>query len=199
MLIECLKFVKTLDKNIFTVINTNGYKLNSLIPYLNLIDSIALSRHHYDDKINNEIFKIIDTPTTTDIINFPNKTKLHLSCNLMKKYIGTSDEVVNYLEWASKSGCSDVGFVSLMKVNDYCEENFVDFKSLNFEDIDNVFITKNWNYKNLCRCRNYNYISTNANIIDVYSRYYVNLQYNGSSLVFDCEYLICGFNGDIIY
>lgn len=199
ILIKCLTFVKSINKNIFTVINTNGVNLNKLSPYLYLIDSIALSRHHYDDQTNFKIFNNFNLPTTKDISNFPDKSKLHLSCNLIKEYIGNSQEIVNYLEWVSITGCYDVGFVSLMQINDYCKNNFIDFKALNFENIDNVFITKNWNYNNLCRCRNYNYISKNAEIIDVYSRYYVNPTYNGSTLVFDGEYLRLGFNGEIIY
>ena len=198
-LIKCLEFVKSIDKNIFTVINTNGINLNKLSPYLHLINSIALSRHHYNDETNFKIFNNFNLPITEDISEFPDKSKLHLSCNLIKEYVGNPQEVVNYLEWVSTIGCYDVGFVSLMQVNNYCKNNFVDFKSLSFEDINNVFITKNWNFGNLCRCRNYNYISQNAEIIDVYSRYYVSPTYNGSALVFDGEYLRLGFDGEIVY
>lgn len=198
-LFNCLEFIKETNNNIFTVINTNGTHLDELKNMLPLINSIALSRHHYNDDINFKIFQNKLVPTTNDIANFPDKTKLHLSCNLMKDYIGTPEEVIKYLEWVSTTGCDDVGFVSLMTANKYCKEQFIDFKDLDFENTNSVFITKSWNYQNLCRCRNYNYIAQNAEIIDVYARYYVNSKYSGNALVFDGEYLRLGFNGEIIY
>lgn len=198
-LVDCLTFVKNINKEIFTVVNTNGTNLKLLENNLQYIDSIALSRHHYNDSINEIIFQNQLLPTTQDISQFPDKSKLHLSCNLIKEHIGNINEVLNYLEWVSTTGCYDVGFVSLMQVNNYCKENFVDFKDLNFENTDNVFVIKNWNYQNLCRCRNYNYIAKNAEILDVYARYYVNPNYSGNALVFDGQYLRLGFNGEIIY
>lgn len=199
VLIDCLTFVKNLNNDIFTVINTNGTNLKLIENNLQYINSIALSRHHYDDEINKSIFSNFSLPTTEDIRSFPNKSKLHLSCNLIKEHIGNTQEIINYLEWVSQTGCYDVGFVSLMQANEYCKKNFIDFKDLEFENIENVFITKNWNYQNLCRCRNYNYIANNAEIIDVYARYYVNPQYSGNALVFDGQNLRLGFNGEIIY
>ena len=143
----------------FTVINTNGYKINQLADLLPYIDSISLSRHHYSDMKNQTIFKLDKVPLEEEIANFPDKSKLHISCNLMKDYIGTMEEVINFLEWASSINCKDIGFVSLMPTNEYCKEQFVDFNDLNFENMQDIFITKNWNYENLCKCRNYIYIT----------------------------------------
>ena len=196
---KCLKFTKELNPNIFTVINTNGYRLNELIDVLDYINSIALSRHYYDDDINRQIFGLTKVPDETTIYRFPDKSKLHLSCNLIKDYICNSEEVVKYLEWASKIGCLDVGFVSLMPANEYCKERFVDFNELSFENIQDVFVTKNWNYENLCRCRNYVYIANNAEIIEVYSRYYKNPSYSGNALVFDGQNIRLGFNGEVLF
>ena len=116
----------------------------------------------------------------------------------MKNYIGSSEQIVDYLEWASKVGCKDIGFVSLMPINQYCQDEFVDFNELNFDQIHDVFVTKNWNYHNLCRCRNYVYIAENAELINVYARYYQNSKYSGNALVFDGLNLRLGFNGEII-
>ena len=196
---KCLKFTKELNNNIFTVINTNGYRLKELSEVIDYIDSIALSRHHYDDVINQQIFGLTKVPDETTILNFANKSKLHLSCNLIKDYICNSEEVVKYLEWASKMNCLDIGFVSLMPANEYCKEQFVDFNELNFEQIPDVFITKNWNYENLCRCRNYIYMADNAEIVEVYSRYYKNPSYSGNALIFDGQNIRLGFNGDILF
>ena len=198
LLADSINFVKQVDSSIFTVVNTNGTRLKMLTEILPFIDSVALSRHHYNDEMNKKIFNNDFVPTTKDIAEFPDKNKLHLSCNLIKEYIGSANEVVKYLEWVSTTGCSDIGFVSLMPANEYCKANFVDFKDLHFEEINNVFITKNWNYNKLCRCRNYNYIAQNSEIIDIYARYYVASEYSGNALVFDGQNLRLGFNGEII-
>jgi molybdenum cofactor biosynthesis enzyme MoaA len=199
LLKTCLTYVKNKNENIFTVINSNGFKLSQLSDMLSIIDSIALSRHHYLDNINQTIFKSQLVPSEHDIAQFPDKTKLHLSCNLMKDYIGNKEEIIKYLEWASKISCNDIGFVSLMPINDYCKKQFIDFKDINFESTPDVFITQNWNYQNLCRCRNYMYIANNTEIINVYSRYYKNPSYSGNALVYDGTNLKLGFNGEIIY
>lgn len=198
-LTNCLEYTKDMDKNIFTVINTNGSNIQKLKDIDILINSIAISRHHYDENINKEIFQSNTIPTDMMLQSYPNKEKLHLSCNLIKEYIGTPEEVIKYLNFASEIGILDIGFVSLMPANEYCKEQFVDFNDLKFDTLNNVFITKNWNYNNLCRCRNYIYIADNAEVVEVYARYYADPKYNGNSLVFDGEYLRKGFNGEIIY
>lgn len=59
---ELDKLLKLLSKyNIRITINTNGYLLPNNLDILNKyknIESIQLSRHHYEDKKNNDIFKI---------------------------------------------------------------------------------------------------------------------------------------------
>lgn len=195
LLFKCVRYVKAVDKNIFTVVNTNGI---NLIQMDNLkADSIALSRHHYDDKINNEIlgFKI-----NSEIIKkFKNKNILHLSCNLIKNYIDSEQEVIKYLEKSSELGVYDVGFVSLMKVNDFCKNNHIDFIDFDFSNFKSIKQTKIWNHNNNCRCSNFLYISeSDANIVKMYSRYYVNSNNCESTLVYDGENLRLGFNGKII-
>lgn len=195
---KCLHFIKETNPDIFTVINTNGTNIQEFIPLHNNINSIALSRHHYLDDVNQKIFNNPFVPTTEILKGFPHKEILHFSCNLMKSYIGNKEEVVRYLEEASKIGCTDIGFVSLMNVNDFCKDEFIDFKDLNFEQFEDVFITKNWNNENKCRCRNYVYVAKNAEVVRVYARYYISSDYNGSNFVFDGENLRLGFNGEII-
>ena len=57
LLAKLITTAKDIDKNIFTVINTNGMNLAKLNPIVGDIDSIALSIHHYDESVNQGIFK----------------------------------------------------------------------------------------------------------------------------------------------
>ncbi len=198
-LFECVKAVKLFDKEIFTVINTNGIHLNYLDEMSPYFDSIALSRHFYHDKQNFEIFGNLNIATEEDIRNFKNKDKLHISCNLQKGYIDSAKKIRLFLEHVASMGVSDVGFVSLMPANNYCKEHFIDFADISFT-FDGIYQTKDWNYEKRCRCRNYIYIP-NENSVDfvkVYSRYYCDPKFNMSTLVYDGEYLRSGFNGEII-
>ena len=198
-LIECIKYCKTIDKNIFTVVNTNGSNLDLLNRDYEYIDSISLSRHHYNDKINREIFKTDKIPDLCKIKEFPHKEILHISCNLMRDYIGNKEEIKKFLNILSKNGCYDFGFVSLIQCNNFCRKQFVDFSDIDFDSDTDVFITKNWNYQSSCKCRNYVFINDDAETVNVYARYYMKNQQNGTQLVFDGENLKTGFAGEIIF
>lgn len=198
LLEKCIRFTKEKDAETFVTVNTNGTNLETLGKLHKYIDSIALSRHHYDDKKNSEIFQSEAIPDTGRIRNFKHKDILHFSCNLMKSYIGSADEVIKYLDHAASVGCLDIGFVSLMQSNDYCKTEFVDFNSIEFDKQRDVFTTKNWRLEDKCRCRNYIYITPSADIVDVYARYYVKPNYSSGTLVFDGQNLRKGFNGEVI-
>ena len=197
-----LGFVNELDKNIFTVVNTNGLHLNELAT-LNL-NSVALSRHHYNDGINQSIFKT-KIPTTKDIADYIKKqellygkSNLHLSCNLQKDYIGNKEEVKNYLTWCSLQEVTDVGFVGLMNVNEYCKKQFVDYDILKIPDkkiLQTKHYSKEENQKVTCKCANY--IFAGENLVNFYCRYYV-CNNTENVLVYDIDTFKNGFSGNSI-
>lgn len=192
-----INIIRHVRKDAFIVVNTNGVNLPKLVGLD--IDSIAMSRHHYDDAKNNEILGF-NAPSKEMIAAFPNKNVLHLSCNLVRGYIDSEEEVIKYLEFCNEVGVDDVGLVSLMGVNDYCKEHFKDFNDFDFSEYKNMLRNRTWNNKDCCRCANYLYASnSNANIVKMYSRYYVKPHDVEGQLVFDGQYLKTGFNGEIIY
>jgi MoaA/NifB/PqqE/SkfB family radical SAM enzyme len=194
---KALHFVKEISPDTFTVINTNGSNLVKVGELSDVLNSVAVSRHHYNDEINEKIFGSSLVATSDDLKQFPHKEILHLSCNLMKDYIGNEEEIYKYLEFADSVGCDDVGFVTLMKINNYCEQQFINFADLNLKN-DNMYVSKNWNNNGNCKCRNYLYVADSTNVIRVYSRYYVKQNNCESNLVFNGQYLRQGFIGKII-
>lgn len=195
-LTEAIKLVKEINNNIFIVVNTNGYNLDGLVGLP--IDSVALSRHHYLDSINNEILGF-NAPSSLKIKELSNKINLHLSCNLLKNNIDSIDEIIKYLNFADSINVDDVGFVSLMKVNDFCKNNFVDFHSIGINDDERLFRNKEWQYEDICKCANYLYIVPNTgSVIKLYSRCALKPNNVDSQLVFDCNVLKDGFNGNIL-
>ena len=200
-LIRVCDIAKHIFPNVKTSVNTNGLYLSEL-EGIYVLDNIALSRHHYNDNKNREIFKTSSIPNTKAILDFSDRSKLHLSCNLIRGYIDNETEIQRYLEYASKLGINDVGLVSLMKVNDFCKEQFIDDCQINFENIPNL-IKNRWfcekeNDTIYCRCENFLYRADNMNLISMYHRYAVKNNKISDYLVFEDNHIKQGFNGKIL-
>jgi len=183
--------------------NTDGLRLKRLFedPIYKKMDNIHISRHHYNDDINNQIFKT-KTPNTEELkwaqSLSTNPYQLQISCNLIKGYIDSVDEVFNMLEWVNEVEINNVGLVSLMPVNQYSREHFINF---NVKDLisERFNVTREWAYKNACQCTNYVYFPENARQpMRVYHKNtYAPFDIN-ETIIFDGEYVKLGFDGEII-
>ena len=198
-----LDIIKKKDRFIQTSVNTNGTRLKEL-QGMETLDNISLSRHHYKDSLNQEIFGIKSVPTLDDIKSFEDKTKIHLSCNLIKGYIDSSEQVLNYLEHAAKLGINNVGFVGLMGINSYCKEKFIDFADI--EPQQSEVFTKTRCFNNIsettnevcCKCSNYLYTSKDFKLISMYNRHAIKNNEIADYLVYENNILKQGFNGNKI-
>lgn len=201
ILLKCLEYLKKKDKDIFTIINTNGTNLSKL-SCLDGLDNIALSRHSIVDEENYNIFGNTFVPTLEEIEAFSEKDKLHLSCNLIRGYVDSDFKIKEYLEKCSEIGVKDVGFVSLMPINEYAKNHSIDFSDIEFEFIDkfivNQYFDRVQDNKCVCKCRNYMYLGDNGNIVTAYSRYYVDQSYTDGAIVYMDNNLRQGFTGNII-
>ncbi|MCK9476554.1 MAG: hypothetical protein M0R46_11575 [Candidatus Muirbacterium halophilum] len=100
-------------------------------------------------------------------------------------------------DWSASIRCDDVGFVSLMKINDFATEQFVDFEKIDLVS-DKFHKIKEWKYKDCCKCNNYLYLTGDGNVVRVYSRCNMKQMVSISNLVFDGENLKTGFLGEVI-
>lgn len=186
-------------KKIHVHLNTNG-----LLPSSQILmredrwDSISMSLHHYDLSRLSELYgcMIAETALRFDGIDLQ---KVNASCNLIKGYIDSPEEAAKMLDYAIDLNLPRIGFVALMRINDYCKEHFVDLEEIRLDTIPNVYFTKSMNRGSDCKCSNYLY-NRNLKILEIYMRNYSNPQYCESSLVYDGEYLRQGFHeNNIIY
>jgi pyruvate-formate lyase-activating enzyme len=171
--------------------NTDGFRWERLFndPIYKTYDYIQLSRHHYDDEMNNQIFKT-KTPTSEEIKQI-SKLQIHprqiqFRCNLIKGYIDNKEEVFKFLDWTNNVEINDVGLVSLMPINEYSKENFIYFhiKELIGE---NFILTKKWErYGGGCECFNYVYLPQDDKFRIPMKVYHKNT-------------FALGFEGEIIY
>lgn len=182
-------------------INTNGFNIIN-VPYLDSKDKlygIHISRHHYLDEKNDEFFGI-KTATLSDIEKVmnqvDNKQLLRLNSLLMKNYINNIEEVSKYLEMASNLDIFRVGFVSLMKINDYSKENFINFNDI-FNNLPEKFIKTNELHDlNICECVNGLYLANNGNLVEYYARMTkeLNCEYARQFVYTSDNHLTVGFN-----
>lgn len=203
-------------------INTNGIHLLELTNYMQYIDYISLSRHHYDDEKNYEIFRSKQVPSSADIQkfildyrkysksavtgkNFGNPYQLNGRCNLIKGYIDSTEEIKNYLDWCGLVGMRWIGLVTLMPLNDYCKTHETCADSL-INNVPGFRQTQLWQRiesKGLdssveCRCANYMH-NTHGKLILFYHRIFCNNNLKAGQLVYDGQDLRLGFGGEIIY
>lgn len=197
------------DLGLFTI-NTNGIHLKELMQYMNYVDYIALSRHHYDDEKNFEIFGTDTVPTSRDILEFQiefkynkkrNPYRLNGRCNLIKGYIDSIEEVKKYLEWCASVNMLWIGLVTLMPLNKYCKDNEVLADGLisDPEFLRNQ-VWKRWEQGSVeCQCADYIYTSKNNKLVIFYNRIFCNKDLKAGQLVYDGQNLRLGFSGEIIY
>ena len=200
-----MRKTRLLSPETFMVVNTNGVNLKEVFEdrsFVSVVDNFAISRHHWDDDKNNDIFGT-ETISSEDILslrkNIRRKKIFHMSCDLIKGYIDSKEEVINFLEYANHMKIKSIGFVSLMPINDFCKQHFVDFNDLDLLN-ENFRKTQQWTYEDICRCSNYIYIPKDyKRIINVYTKNTYKPFDVDINLSFDGENLRNGFNGDIIY
>jgi molybdenum cofactor biosynthesis enzyme MoaA len=161
-------------------LNTNGFLLDeeilhkivaSKMPHLNI------SRHHYDDTINQEILDLKnETPYSIQEIKsiiggtYDDVTRIRLQCVLIKGFIDDIASVKKYLDWTISEGLDNVAFRGLSKLKGdaanesletvrYCEEKAVDIFTVlrdvasdpDFElvaqNISDHYTYEDWRYK----------------------------------------------------
>lgn len=197
------KILDTVEKNSFDDIhlhlNTNGLLRQSqeLMRHPRW-DSISMSLHHYDVSKLSDLYGCRIPEKAFDFEGI-DLQKVNSSCNLVKGYIDNAEEAHKMLDFNLDLGIPRVGFVALMKVNDYCCKHFVDLEDIHLDSIPHVYFTKSMNRGSDCKCSNYLY-NRDLKILEIYMRNYANPNYCESSLVYDGEYLRQGFHQDnIIY
>lgn len=188
-----LKLLHNYDCRI--TLNTNGsflLKNADMLGKYPHIESIQLSRHHYDDEKNNEVFKI-NTIKFDEIKKIKLKADLRINCLLIRGYIDSADEIIKFLEHVSESDISQVGFISMMQVNDYTKDKFVDYRDIISDLNDDFLQTKKMADGTRCSCANYLYVAKNGKTIFVYLRYTKEYGFGGRSLFFDSTGLKEGY------
>lgn len=180
-------------------LNTNGlFPQSQYLMTHSRWNSISMSLHHYDINMLSHLYGVAISDDALELNNV-DRRKLNVSCNLIRGYIDSNVEVKKMLDFTISLNIHRIGFVSLLKVNEYCNDNFVDFEDIDILSIPNVYHTQSKDRGTDCKCSNYLY-NKGIDILEIYMRHYANPHYCESSLLYDGIHLKQGFhNNNIIY
>lgn len=184
-------------KSIHMHLNTNGLLPSSQkLMRHNRLDSISMSLHHYDVERLSRLYGTTIPQSAFDFTGIE-LSKVNASCNLVKGYIDSPVEVEKLMKYVIRLGLPRLGFVALMKINDFCKSHFVDYSDIDFSCIPNLYFTESRNRGLDCKCSNYLY-NHDGKMLEIYMRNYSNPMYCESSLLYDGEYFRQGFHNDNI-
>ena len=188
-------------------ISTNGTGLENLkkIKDLEHIETIHLSRHHYDDNVNRELFgnikNIPDKKSLKNIIGSVSyKDIFVLNCILLKDYINSSDEAHKFMDFAIDIEAPKVGFMTCSQVNGYAKEQSIPYEAVIKEDDPALLFTRGFFDYDYCHCSDGVYSSEDGRIVEFYGKSTKMEDYAYCrGLVYDADdHLKDGFGGNII-
>lgn len=169
---KILDIIYTLDPNILVSINTNGTLLDRIgkIEALDNLNEIHISRHHYDDETNNQIFnvKTATTQELTDLGKRLRSNQLCLNCNMIKGFIDNPIDARKYLEFSGAINAYKMVFVSLMELNEFCKENFIHFSELGL--LKSSLVTEELFDNDYCECKHLVHITDEGKPVYYYYR-----------------------------
>lgn len=203
-----INLILDIDKNIKIAISTNGFNLRTMTFFdqVNDLESIHISRHHYLDSKNNEIFRSNSVAQTDDIrylqSKLDDKKIININTMVMKDYIDNLDEIKKMLNYVGDIDVYKNGFVSLMKVNEYSKEHFINFNAI-FNHLDhNFFLGHHFYNKKYCECVDGMYVTDNNKMVEFYARMVHKAKKNDiiQQLVYTSDNQVtAGFSGKVLY
>ena len=187
-------------------VTTNATRIMDMhrIRDLQYVDALHISRHHYLDGRNQELFgtRVASAEELKEAIASVCYPDLFvLNCMLLKDWIGTPEEAHRYLDFAIGIGAPKVAFITGAKVNRFVTEQTFDFEEVLRAEDPAMLLTRGFKDYEYCHCQDGVYASEEGKIIQFYGRsttgkpcpYSRGLVYSADNLLLD------GYGGNVIY
>ena len=197
--IEAVKEICESSTEIDMVTNSTSFtKIHELID-IEKLDSIHLSRHCIKDEDNNQLFGF-QTESAFNIAAVLNTLEdlamIVLNCVLQKTGISSTEDVIDYLEFASSLGIRNVCFIGMSRLNEYCETNYADPAEINFTQEKGFHIWNAYRDHDFCSCSSGSYDAEKGSIRFYYRRIGENSAPYSRQLVYTADnQLLAGFSG----
>lgn len=180
-------------------LNTNAYNLDILKEIYPIVKEIHISKHHYNNQINDTIMGI-HTPSLMEIYDYGFADKVKINCVWQKEAIETKEDMIQFMEVLSHYGYKEIRNISLLPLTQYAKDNCIDLTAIMTEC--ESYLNDGYMYdKNMCKCFEFIYIAKNKRLIKSLIRHTYNDDYSCvKQLVFDGKNLYDGFKkNNIIY
>ena len=188
---DLLSLIFKIDPKMEVAISTNGFNLDKFVgmDHVNDLESIHISRHHYDDMVNQEIFSSDSVASFEDIMllqdSLVDKKIININTLVMKGYIEDLVHIKMMLDHVGEMGVYKNGFVSLMKCNEFSRERFINFNDI-FNNLDeNFFLGHHFYSREYCECVDGMYLTSYGKMVEFYAR-----------MVKDCS---CPYTTQLVY
>ena len=187
-------------------VSTNGIGLRRLHEIRDLVhlESIHISRHHYDDAVNRKLFGNDDIPGSEELREIVSSVSYRdlwvFNTMLLKDYLNSPEEAHRFLEYAAGIGVPKVGFMVCSPVNGFAAEQTIPYEEVIREDDPELLFTRGFYDYEFCHCSDGVYVTKTGEIIQFYGRSTRMCDYGYSrGLVYDADdHLRDGFGGEII-
>ncbi len=191
------------DMELTLDINGTGIKQLKTLQDLYLIDAIHISRHHWDDNVNNSIFgiKMPSAQELADTLHSIDCPDLFvLNCLMLRGVVCTSEDIHRYMDFAIEMGAGKVSFITAAPVNPWTAEHRINYDDVLRDEDPQLLFTREYRDFDWCRCRDGVYVSPAGKLIEFYGR---------RTEAFGCDYcrglvigpdasLRVGFDGKIL-
>lgn len=201
-----INMILDVDPNIEIEISTNGKNVLEFAKFdhANDIYAIHVSRHHYEDDKNNEIFRS-KMATSKDLYalqeQLEDKKILVINTMVMKDGINNLEEIKNNLDFVGDLGIFKNGFVSLMKNNLYSKAQFINYNDI-FNNLDSSFMPAHRFFnKDYCECIDGLYLTKNYKLVEYYARMVkeATVPYTNQLVYTSDNKLLSGFSGKVLH
>lgn len=157
-------------------ISTNGMWIEKLLRLNGLehVESVHISRHHYDDEINRRLFGGAAVPDSGRLRELaravPSRKLLVFNCMLLKGYIDSPEEARRFMDYASETGVPKVGFMDCMPINAYAREHRLSYEDVLTEEKDDILFTRAYFALEDCHCQDGVYLTSRGRLEEFYGR-----------------------------
>ena len=194
-----------LGEELELAVSTNGYRLEEMhrLRQLPLLETIHISRHHYDDGRNRAFFgggPVPDGARLREIVSTVSYRDLFVfNCMLLRDGINSPEEAHRFMDFALETGVPKVGFMTCMPCNDYAREQSIPYEAVIRREDPALLFTRHFYDHEACHCSDGVYLSPRGELEEFYGRstaqYYAYCR--GLSFEEDNR-LHAGFGGEIL-
>ena len=156
-------------------LDTNGSGIRSLGSLRDLyhLDTVHISRHHWDDARNDRIFGRA-MPTARELQSAVRETACPdlfvLNCMLLRGGVETPEDARRYLDFALETGAGQAAFITADPVNAETAARRVDYEDVLRDGDPSLLFTRGYRDFGRCRCRDGVYVSPRGQLIRFYGR-----------------------------